>query len=604
MVVSTEKRAGIAPRNAACQLLRLWVMKSLARALWVWLILGGLSWSLATGGKGDLIGPAAGGVLLLLLSAAIWLTAIAEKGDRHGSYGRAVISSTTLLAWLVALLIVQGRIERHPEEKETLLATLCLALVIAASAVVKTRSYPRWSALRPIAITLAIPIVIGSAFLWSYEAKTRSIAARAETRWSEIGMPLAEFEKTLAASHENAGSEIFRRVLREETGSSFYKVGTYGAAKEPKIENSQTADSLVRQAIDLFVDTPPQDDIDISARKTDVLEAMSSTLDTNYRQILAAEPPTWNMDPHEGYNFHMPTWDTLESYDSNLPNFLGIRKFAQVTAGDALRRFALGDQEGAARALSAGLYVRAGLRQRPSVISLMISIAVEALLSEKRVRLPASPEDGFPAIARDTEMYRAEFFRSLQDEAWTALRFSDQIADIWRESSRPRWGFLPRWATLAVLRPMARREAAAAALNDAEHVASLKSPATLSSPDFGFSEQEAISNANPSTLECNVTRAMMRIYVTLLLREQTELIRNARARLAAGQLPKGRVSVVLPFTRWELATNAEKNSVTTRLANAPEWIVKGEVAPTAFWVIPLDGSAAWKFHQPAQTTNR
>lgn len=569
-------------------------MRSFARALWVWLILGGLSWSLATGGKGDLSGPTAGGVLLVLLTAAIWLTAIAEKGDRHGSYGRAVTSSVTILAWLAALIIVQGRIEAHPEEMETLLVALCLALVIAAGVVVKTRSYPQWSTLRPIAITLAIPVVVGGIFLWCYEAKTKSTVARAEARWSEIGMPLAEFEKTLITIQENDGSKLFRKVLREETGNPFYKIGSRAAAQEPPIEDSKKADLLVQQAVGLLNISPPADNVDFSTKPVDLLEARASVLDESYRQILAMEPPAWNMDSREGYNVY-------DGYDANVPNFLGIRRFAQVTGGDALRRLSVGDQEGAVRAINAGLHITAGLRQRPTIISVMISVAVEALLTSKQVYLPASSEDGFPAIARDTEEYRGEFLRSLQLEAWTALRFTDQIAEFQLVNSQQKWGFLPRWTRLTAARPMARREAANTALNDAEHTAILKSPATASLPDFGASLQDAVSKANASALECNVTRAVMRIYVTLLLREQTELIRDARARLAAGRPLEGRNSVVLPFTRWELATDAERNSVTTRLVNAPEWIVKGEVAPPAFWSIPLDGSVAWKFHRPTQT---
>jgi hypothetical protein len=102
----------------------------------------------------------------------------------------------------------------------------------------------------------------------------------------------------------------------------------------------------------------------------------------------------------------------------------------------------------------------------------------------------------------------------------------------------------------------------------------------------------------PSIMEPNTVRAIMRIHATLLLREQIELIRDTRARLAAGRPVESRDSGVLPGVRWELIANAEKGTVATRLAGAPEWIVKKVVAPDEFWMLPLDGSVAWQFRRP------
>ena len=188
-------------------------------------------------------------------------------------------------------------------------------------------------------------------------------------------------------------------------------------------------------------------------------------------------------------------------------------------------------------------------------------------------------------------------------EAWVALRMANQI-DNTDDASGTGNGLLPRWAARIVDGKWGRREFATSALNGAEHAAIQKSPATLALPDIGASLHEAISEAHPTIMEPNNARAIMRIHATLLLREQTELIRDARARLTAGRPVESRDSVVLPGLRWELTANAEKGTVATRLAGAPEWIVKNEVTGTEFWVLPLDGSASWQFHLPARTAGR
>jgi hypothetical protein len=564
-------------------------MTSFLRALPVWLMLGGFSWVLATAPAEDLTDPITGGVLTLVLLVAVWLTFISDSDDLESRYGTAFAATLTLLVWCGTLVIAQGRAETHPEETPKLLASFGVAALLAAAVAIKRRSYPRWATLRGIAITLAVPAVLLGIWLGYYELKTRFIAARAEARWSEIGLPTADIEKTVVASRENGGSEVLRKVLREKIGSHYYKDGTPAAAREPKIGDAKGATALVDEAVKLLSEYPPADDLDLSRQTVSQLETMAPAMDASYREILAAEPPTWSTDPHEGYKL-------------SVPNFLGVRKFAQVTAADALRRLSIGDQEGAARAIDAGLRVADGIRRNPTLVSLMIGVAVDALLSEKQVRLPASSEDGFAAIARDTEFYRASLLRTLQIEGWGLLRFSDQIADRAAADLQSKATFLPRWTRQIVVRPLAYRRSAIAARNDAEHAAILKSPETITRPDLGASLHEAVSQANPSDLECNIVRAAMRVHATLLLREQTELIRDARARLSGGRPLERRQSVVFPQLHWELTTDAEKGSVSTRLVNAPAWIVKGEVAPTSFWAVPVDGSVAWKFHQSTGTT--
>jgi hypothetical protein len=227
---------------------------------------------------------------------------------------------------------------------------------------------------------------------------------------------MADLEKTLAPSHENAGSAVVRQVLREQVSSRFYRDGTAAAEREPAIERSKATLDLLGPAWDILsAKLPPSDDLDLSAQSVAAIEPLAPALEADYRRILATEPPTWASNPRDGYLI-------------SAPNFIGVRMFSQLAAADAMRRLSAGDQDGAARALAAGLRVREGLRQNPTLLSLMIDVALDGMLWPKQVRLPAV-EGGLDSVARDVSSLRTEFLRRLQIEAWLCLRFADQSAD-------------------------------------------------------------------------------------------------------------------------------------------------------------------------------
>lgn len=577
-------------RKTARKLLVIAAMKILLRALPLWLVLGSLSWLLATAWDVDMTRPLTIGGLFVLPAFAVWLTAKAAGALPERWAWRVGFWALTIFGWAALLIIAQGRAELHPSEWRNLLLGFGLAGCTALWLPVAMRSLPTWRTMGEVTAVVATIAFAVEAFLWSYEAKTHSFAVRAETRWTEIGLPMAELEKTFVPGRENAGSEVVRQVFRERVGSHFYKEGTRAAEREPTIMRSKEVEQAIKQAIDIqSAILPPSDDFELPPKSIAGFEPLAPVLEADYRRILAAAPPAWASDPRDGWSI-------------NVPNFLAIRQFSQITAAEAMRRLSTGDQEGAARALAAGLHLREGLRQNPTLVSLMMDVAVDSLLSAKKVRLPAE-EDGLQSIAQDAISLRAELLKRLQLEGWLCLRFPDQFVENEPTAHFQTRG-LPKWALRALARPWVRRQCALAALNGAEQAVIRKSPATLSLPDLGASLHEAVSEAHPSAMEFNVTRAALRIHATLLLREQTELIRNARARLAAGRPVESRDSVVLPHLRWELTADVEKGTVRTRLVGAPEWIVKNEVTGTDFWVLPLDGSVAWQFHLPARTTSR
>jgi hypothetical protein len=580
-------REGCKPETAR-QLLPTLVMKTVFRAFPLWAILFGLSWLLVTAVGEDLIQPLAASALFLLPAVAGGLTVWVALAWPTRWPARIGFLTPTVLGWFVLLLLAQGRTESRPAERLNLLLAFGFAGLLTVWLAVKLRSFPTWRVFRELALVAAAFALAGGVFFWRYNAGTQAIARRAEARWAEIGLPMAEFEKTLAPSQENAGSEVIRQVLREQVSSHFYKDGTRAADREPAIERSKaTTDRLLHAAEIASAELPPSDDVDLSAQPVAAIEPLAPALEEDYRRILAVEPAAWASDPHDGYFI-------------NVPNFLGVRQFAQLAAADAMRRFSTGDQEGAARALAAGLRLGTGLRRNPTLVSLMIDIAVDALLSSKQVRLPAS-ENGLQAIAADAVDLRAEFLKRLQLEGWICLRMANQLVERQTDETAG-GGFLPKWAERIESQTWVRRQIIAV-LNGAEHAAIQKDPATAALPDLGISLHNAVSAALPTFMEFNSPRAAMRMTATLLLREQTELIRDARARLAAGRPVESYQSAIIPGARWELTADADKGTVATHLVGAPEWIVKQVVTPGNFWVLPLDGSVAWKFHRPAKTAS-
>ncbi len=569
-------------------------MKTVFGALVLWLVLGFLSWLLATAWDADMTQPLALGTLLTLPAVAVWLTARTATTLSERWAWRVAFWAVTIASWVALLVIAQGRAEAHASEGWHLMLAFRIAALVAVGLALQKRSRPTWRAIREVTAVAATFVFTGGAILWCYDARTRAVAAQAEARWTEIGLPMAELEKTFTVEQENAGSEVVRQVLREHVGSRFYKEGTSAAEREPAIVRSPEIEQIMKKAIDIqSTRLPLSDDFDLSAQPVAAIEPLGAALEADYRRILAVEPPAWACDPRDGWSM-------------NAPNFLGIRKFSQLAAADALRRLAAGDQEGAARALAAGLHLREGLRQNPTLVSLMVDVSVDGLLSAEQVRLPAA-QNGLQSITQDVISLRAEFLKRLQIEGWLCLRFADQYADPYTDRAlNPPFNTraLLHWGSQIANRTWVHRQCAFAALTGAEHAAIQKSSATLALADFGESLHEAVYRAHPSMIDMNVDRAAKRIHATLLLREQTELIRDARARLAAGHPVEAHDSVVLPGLRWELTADAEKSTVTTRLTGAPEWIVTNEVTGHDFWLLPLDGSAAWQFHQPARTTSR
>lgn len=452
-------------------------------------------------------------------------------------------------------------------------------VVVAAALADRERLLPR-RLFAEAAAALVLLAVGAFGVGWLFAWQTRQIARKADARWTAIGLPMAEFEASLASGPENEGSQVVRQVLQQEVGMQFYR-------EEPTADSSGSraeSEELYREALQILqVALPPGDEVDLPAQDSSVLARAASDLKAEYRRIAREAPPRWATDPHDG---------TAQ----RLPNFVALRKFTQIASADTLVRLSSGDLDGAAAALAAGQRLRDGLWENPTLVSLLLGVAVDGLLASKQVRLPAA-EDDFSLLTHDAEQLRTEFVRRLQVQAWAQLRYPGMDSQGAIETR-----LVPPWLLQRVNRLLSRRQSAYSALNGALHANITKSPGTLKRPDLGEAEHEAIATAHRFAGDMNPNRAFCRLNATLLLREQVALIRRARAECLTGSFTATHRSVVIPGLKWEIVLDREASMVRTRLVNPPAWVLRPDVTgPPSFWVLPIDGSVGWKLRLSTRT---
>jgi hypothetical protein len=571
-------------------------MKVILRAFALWGALAAAGWSLMHSDPTRLAGIIWGIACLLCLPLAVGLSWVSVAALPESRSWRWAFWSVTAGGWAAVALLVVGHLDgdTHPDDRQVVVAACLAAAAVATWLTVRTKRLLLLQGLRDALAGSAIVALLSGAIYWRYEAKTASLAANAEARWAEIGLPMGEFEKTLAPIPESPGSKVARQAFREILSQRFYKPGTGGAILESVVAPSKEASSLVSLACKVIsAKLPPSDEVDLSQLPVEPLETHASSLEENYLRILDTEAPVWACNPLAG-----PRID--------VPNFVGVRMFSQLASAESLRRLAAGDEEGAKLPLEACEKLGTHLESNPTLVALMIHVAVDALLTSQQARLSGTDDD-FQAIGRDAARWRDALVRSLQWDAWVMLYRSDDVTHEYadNEGLGTDEGILrnlPAWARPFVGEIYIHRQCALGALHNAEHAAVCRSPRTRTLSDLGAMLHDRISSQDPTICEVNVTRLTRRIHATLLLREQVNLIRTARERLDLGEPVESRDSAVLPRARWEVTPDADRRTVSIRLTNAPRWVYKGDVVGSEFWVLPLDGSVPWQFRAREKTT--
>ena len=567
-------------------------MKAFFRSVALWIKLAATCVLLLQPTPTRLPGLVAGIACMLCLPFAVALTWLAAASVPQRRIWLWPFWTVTVAGWSAVALLLGGRIaaDTGADDRQVLLFGILAAAVVAVWLIMRTNRLVLWQALPNASSGLAVVAVVAGVWFWRYESKTAAIAAQAEARWAAIGLPMGEFEATLAPIPENSGSAVARQVFREVLNQRFYKPGTDAAVVEPLIPPSADASSLVTRASRIIsAKLPPRDKLDVSSLPLDSLEPYAPTLEKTYRLIVAADAPLWACNPQDG-----PRID--------VPNLLGIRMFSQLASAESLRRLAAGDEDGASLPLKACEKLGTHLESNPTLIALMLHVSVDSMLVSRQAWLPGG-DVNFDSVGRDAARWRDSLVRSLQWDAWMMLHRAPDVANAYAgqaifSEDEDDWGILrnlPEWTRPFVAEVYVQRQCGIGALHHAEHAAICRAPRTRALRDLGARMHDRVSSSDPTICDVNVSRVTKRIHASLLLREQVNLIRTARARLAAGLPVESRDSAVLRRARWELTADSERNAVSIRLSHAPKWVYDGDVTGPEFWVLPLDGSMPWEF---------
>ena len=529
--------------------------------------------------------------------------------SQFGAFARVGLwIPTTVGAALVALLF-QGSCERllrspmgfglaerpWPESPILLFSALALPILVSLGLAAWDwrfrRSLPnqpkrdkRW--IWDFAAAASLVALLSAGGIWWLNVRASRLLDEGAKRWAEIGRPIPEFVNTIKPTEENASLQALLADLRP------YGVVTLYRADETKpgipLQNKLTLP--IQEAVAVLGAAPqPEDRVVIPQETAPKLAAMADELDRLYAKILSRPPPIWKFSPDGGFQ-------------DNRPDYLVLRQLSQLTKADALLRLARGDTNGATQAIAAGLRISKGLDAHPWIVTSMIRIAIEALYASATARLPEDA-NAWEQLARESDSVRAGFKYAVQYEAVSALQM------IERQSTRPDGtgcGPLPRWAGRFIDLPGFRLDCARAWMIDAGVFELWNSERLLTSPDLGAKKLNELLDRYPSSIVCSLTRAWARLNFALLLREQAEIVRFARARMVSGQLESSteRPSIVIPGAKWEILPDLASHSVALKLTPTPPWVQHDpdKVTSPDFFLLPLDGSKSWNCNTPVASS--
>lgn len=412
-----------------------------------------------------------------------------------------------------------------------------------------------------------LAVLIGAGWIVWTEWQAREIEKQALTKWAQIGRPMADLERELKPVEENGSLKQLTQEL-----------GPFGVRTLYKRPGGVDQIELPEKISELLCPRPARDQLKSPVPKLAYLEAHADELTRLYQGILRREPPVWALDfPNKGW--------------LGVPDYLALRKISQLIAADAMSRMANGDPGGAALAIEAGLKMSQNLGEQPILVSSMIRVAIKGMFTEKSVWLPEDPT-AWERLAKDAKTTREQLLKTFQAEAWWASRVaSTEPSSLSCASDRCQP--LPQWASNLFVHPFIRLQTAQNSEILAENVRVMRD---WPQGRLGTDELEKACSTDHSTVFTpNYIRAALRVNLSLLLCEQVEMIRFARARMQEGKIQAGHPSVVIPGATWEMTGDLTTNSATLKLSPIPKWAVHNDVAGADFFLLPLDGSKPWQF---------
>lgn len=463
-----------------------------------------------------------------------------------------------------------------------------------------------------LAIAGAISMVVAIVGLLWFNLHASKVQAEGLKSWTEIGRPMEAFVKTLKPTQENDSFKALLADLKPYGITCLYKPGTFQnktGDKSSISDNSGETFCCDPDALELInyaasssdsVSIPPGDKFaDSMAQRADELLEI-------YQKILSRPAPVWASNPNDGP-------------EMAVPNFLILRKIAQTLKVDALVRVARGDREGAVAALRACDRLTESLRDpltdSPELVSFMIRVAIDALMASEYARMPEQPGD-WAQLQKDIIKSRATFKNLLQRDSLKINNLSDRylqaaFAGLDETIIFPPFTMnLPRWFKLRFLvRPFQQLESGYVSKYLTAMIAYWEHQDLRSAPDFGddFSfdlrRKTYLMSIFPLDPIPRVDRAISRLNVVLLLREQSQMIRHVRAQMATGQLAEKseHPSLVIPGAKWEVTADTAARTASFKLTPIPGWAdydKENRVIDNEFFILPLDGSRSWKFDLP------
>ncbi|MDD5348618.1 MAG: hypothetical protein PHQ12_00275 [Chthoniobacteraceae bacterium] len=436
-----------------------------------------------------------------------------------------------------------------------------------------------------------VTALLGVAWTEKTEAEARRFQEKASAQWAQMGRPMPEFEKKLARIEENASLKELTNDLKPFGIVTLYKPST-----APEFEHPNKFD-LPSGVLEISASRQPTDVLAPPAPKQAYLEQHAEELNHLYQNILRRDRPVW------ARNFADPI-------HSRTPDFLTLRKLSQLIAADAAYRITKSDHAGAHAATAAGLKITQNLGEQPELISCMIKVAINVLFARTAAWLPEDPQ-AWEQLATDAVAEREQLLSSVQSEACWATRVAaiypgEFTADAFGTVPSSRWYYpLPTWAAKRYTSAFLRLEAAKNSDYSAEFVRIQLRNKDLDRNDLGEQEIEGQPPTGSSLLTPSYLRANARLNFVLLLREQAEMIRFARARMQEGKARAEHPSVVIPGAKWEVIGDLAAHSAALKLTPIPPWVTRGctgdlAVIDDTFFLLPLGGSQSWNFAAAAE----
>ncbi|MDB6172295.1 MAG: hypothetical protein JWL59_1606 [Chthoniobacteraceae bacterium] len=401
---------------------------------------------------------------------------------------------------------------------------------------------------------------------------------KAKAKWMEIGHPMEEFKRQVTDTKENQAFKDLMENLKPFGITSLYKGEQYWlcslyANERPRAEREPLR---AEQHYSCLTTT---DEVAGSPKPLFYTDAHQKELTDFYQKTLQNPEPAWGVNATDWVNLRVP-------------NFLTLRFFYQLATADCQQRLSRNDLEGAAAGSAAVLLMNQNMRKQPLFVSLMINCTVEAGFARIVARLPEDRK-AWDALAAKVETFRSQLIKTTQVEAYGIGTMTADQFSAGQTENRFRINAFDQ------LTHFYDRKIAQASYLYAEQVSILGSHHDYSQGDLGVERIEKAFSAESAdySYAMNLSRSNQRINCTLMLLEQAEMIRFARARLHEGVLQAEHSSVVIPGLKWIMAGDLETNSATLKLNRVPLWLASSEVTLADFFLLPFDGSKAWHFRK-------